>query len=43
MAAGAGGNRLYVIPSQRTLVVRFGESDRFSDTRFLSLLLQPSR
>jgi CubicO group peptidase (beta-lactamase class C family) len=37
-AAGAGGNRLYVIPSQRLLIVRLGESDRYSDERFLSAL-----
>jgi CubicO group peptidase (beta-lactamase class C family) len=40
MAAGAGGNRLYVIPSQRVLIIRLGDSDRFSDARFLGLLFQ---
>ncbi len=39
MAAGAGGNRLYIIPSLRTAIVRFGESTRFMDSEFLSRLL----
>lgn len=38
MAAGAGGNRLYIIPSRRMLIVRLGDSARFSDERFLGLL-----
>jgi CubicO group peptidase (beta-lactamase class C family) len=40
MAAGAGGNRLYVVPSVRLLIVRLGDSARFSDERFLGLLFE---
>ena len=40
MAAGAGGNRLYVIPSRHMLIVRLGDSNRFSDARFLGLLFE---
>jgi CubicO group peptidase (beta-lactamase class C family) len=43
MAAGSGGNRLYVIPSQRLLIVRLGDSARFSDARFLGLLFRGGR
>jgi CubicO group peptidase (beta-lactamase class C family) len=38
MAAGSGGNRLYVVPSQRMLIVRLGDSARFSDETFLGVL-----
>ena len=40
MAAGADGQRLYVIPSQKLVIVRFGHSGRFEDEAFLSLLPQ---
>jgi CubicO group peptidase (beta-lactamase class C family) len=39
MAAGAGAQRLYIIPSRRTVIVRFGDSPRFIDREFLSRLL----
>jgi len=42
MAAGAGKQRLYVIPSLKLVIVRQGEflsSRSFSDTKFLQLLL----
>lgn len=38
MAAGAGKQRLYIIPSQKLVVVRFGNSGPFSDSEFLKLL-----
>ena len=38
MAAGADGQRLYIIPSQKLVIVRFGHSSRFEDEAFLSLL-----
>jgi CubicO group peptidase (beta-lactamase class C family) len=38
MAAGAGGQRLYVIPSEDLVIVRFGRDERFEDNAFLSLL-----
>ena len=41
MAAGAGAQRLYVIPSKDIVIVRFGVKDRkFRDDRFLSILLE---
>jgi CubicO group peptidase (beta-lactamase class C family) len=40
MAAGAGKQRMYIIPSQNMVIVRFGRQDRrFNDTEFLSLLI----
>jgi CubicO group peptidase (beta-lactamase class C family) len=38
MAAGAGGQRLYVIPSEDMVIVRFGRDESFEDNAFLSLL-----
>jgi CubicO group peptidase (beta-lactamase class C family) len=41
MAAGAGKQRLYVIPSLELVIVRQGESDgKFSDDEFLQRLLK---
>lgn len=40
MAAGLGNQRLYVIPSQNLVVVRFGAFGRFNDSEFLKLLLR---
>lgn len=41
MAAGAGKQRLYVIPSLKIVAVRMGPlTSRFSDVEFLSLLLR---
>jgi len=40
MAAGAGKNRLYVIPSRNMVVARFGESRGYSDAAFLGLVLE---
>jgi len=42
MAAGLGNQRLYVIPSQNLVVVRFGAFGRFNDSEFLRLLLRAS-
>jgi hypothetical protein len=39
MAAGAGNQRLYVLPSQNVVVVRFGEGGPWSDDEFLARLL----
>lgn len=39
MAAGAGFQRLYVIPSRDLVVVRFGAFGDYDDRKFLSLLL----
>lgn len=39
MAAGAGNQRLYIIPSQDLVIVRQGRFTRFDDGEFLSLLL----
>jgi CubicO group peptidase (beta-lactamase class C family) len=40
IAAGAGKQRLYIIPELNMVVVRFGRQDRrFDDAEFLSLLL----
>lgn len=39
MAAGAGNQRLYVIPSQDLVVVRFGAFGGYEDREFLSKLL----
>jgi hypothetical protein len=39
MAAGAGKQRLYVIPSQDLVIVRQGRQSRFDDQEFLSKLL----
>jgi CubicO group peptidase (beta-lactamase class C family) len=40
MAAGAGKNRLYVIPSRNMVVARLGESRGYSDAAFLGLVLE---
>lgn len=40
MAAGAGNQRLYVVPSLRLVVVRFGEGGPWSDDEFLARLLR---
>lgn len=42
MAAGAGKQRLYVIPRLDLVVVRFGKPSRFDDARFLQLLIESS-
>ncbi|WP_165795286.1 serine hydrolase domain-containing protein [Deinococcus koreensis] len=39
MAAGALNQRLYLLPSERIVVVRFGEGGAWSDEEFLSQLL----
>jgi hypothetical protein len=39
MAAGAGAQRLYIIPSRKTIIVRFGQSPTFIDREFLARLL----
>ncbi len=39
VAAGAGKQRLYVIPSKNLVIVRQGNRSRFDDKEFLSLLL----
>jgi CubicO group peptidase (beta-lactamase class C family) len=36
MAAGAGDQRLIVVPSRRLVMVRFGEDDRFEDRAFFA-------
>jgi len=41
-AAGAGGQRLYVVPSRQVVVVRFSEDQTFVDATFLSLLFDAS-
>ncbi|WP_052351798.1 serine hydrolase domain-containing protein [Deinococcus pimensis] len=38
-AAGAGNQRLYLIPSENAVVVRFGEGGPWSDEEFLARLL----
>jgi CubicO group peptidase (beta-lactamase class C family) len=38
MAAGGGGQRLYVVPSEDLVIVRFGRDESFEDNAFLSLL-----
>jgi CubicO group peptidase (beta-lactamase class C family) len=38
MAAGGGGQRLYVIPSEDLVIVRLGRDESFEDNAFLSLL-----
>jgi hypothetical protein len=46
MAAGAGKQRLYVIPSRELVVVRLGPllgGREFRDAEFLAQLLGPSR
>ncbi|MCI0749086.1 MAG: hypothetical protein L0Y32_00890, partial [Nevskiales bacterium] len=40
MAGGAGGNRLYVIPSKNMVIVRLGETQRFVDGVFFRLLFE---
>jgi CubicO group peptidase (beta-lactamase class C family) len=40
MAAGLGNQRLYIIPSQNLVVVRFGAFGRFDDAEFLRLLFR---
>ena len=42
MAAGAGDQRLYVIPSRGLVVARFGEEERFEDRAFLTRLFGAS-
>jgi len=39
MAAGAGNQRLYIIPSQDLVVVRFGAFGNYDDRQFISKLL----
>ena len=41
MAKGAGKQRLYVIPSHRMVILRFGESRSWSDHKFISALMPP--
>ncbi|WP_170928841.1 serine hydrolase domain-containing protein [Deinococcus hopiensis] len=41
MAAGAFNQRLYLIPEQRLVVVRYGEGGPWSDNDFLKALLGP--
>jgi CubicO group peptidase (beta-lactamase class C family) len=43
MAAGAGDQRLFVLPSERLVIVRFGENERFEDREFLRCLYAPNR
>lgn len=40
MAAGAGNQRLYVIPSLDMVIVRFGRLTRYSDAEFINSLLK---
>jgi CubicO group peptidase (beta-lactamase class C family) len=42
-AAGAGGQRLYIIPSRELTIVRQGEGARYDNGEFLSRLLGGSR
>lgn len=42
MAAGAGDQRLYVVPSRGLVVVRFGEEESFEDREFLTRLFRAS-
>jgi CubicO group peptidase (beta-lactamase class C family) len=42
-ASGAGGQGLYVLPSQRHVVVKFGRSNSYAHDRFLRALLGPPR
>jgi hypothetical protein len=39
MAAGAGNQRLYIIPSEDMSVVRFGAFGDYNDREFISTLL----
>jgi CubicO group peptidase (beta-lactamase class C family) len=39
MAAGAGKQRLYIIPSRNLMIVRLGTQSRFDDREFLARLL----
>lgn len=39
MAAGAGKQRLYIIPSAKLVVVRYGDGGPWNDAEFLKLLL----
>ncbi|MDP9766459.1 hypothetical protein [Deinococcus enclensis] len=39
MAAGALNQRLYLLPEEQTVVVRFGEGGPWSDDAFLAQLL----
>jgi CubicO group peptidase (beta-lactamase class C family) len=41
MAAGAGDQRLVVVPSRRVVIVRFGEDERFEDREFLVCAFTP--
>jgi CubicO group peptidase (beta-lactamase class C family) len=43
MAGGAGGQRLYIIPSRNVLIVRMGEAPAFNDAVFLGLLFDGRR
>jgi CubicO group peptidase (beta-lactamase class C family) len=43
MAAGAGNQRLYIVPSLQLLVLRFGEGGDWNDARFLERLLKQGR
>jgi CubicO group peptidase (beta-lactamase class C family) len=40
MAAGGGNQRLYILPSERLVVVRFGRDTPYSDAEFLKRLLR---
>ena len=39
-AAGFNGNRLYVLPSRRMLIIRMGTSNKFQDAEFLGLVVK---
>jgi CubicO group peptidase (beta-lactamase class C family) len=43
MAAGAGDQRLFIIPSQGLVIVRFGENEDFEDREFLRCLFATGR
>lgn len=41
--AGSGGQRVYIIPSLGTVIVRLGRSSRFKDPQFLKALFSPPK
>lgn len=41
MAAGAGNQRFYIVPSLDLVIVRFGRDAPYSDAVFMTRLLQP--